>query len=110
MQLADIFRVRSKRTALLQVDKAQATFYEIVISQSDIAQGFIVGAYSTAGHRIKLLLFEPAGRQSWELQEQVRHKAYPSCSQTRDFIFRNLSLRLFLPVVVMVKKSKTLYA
>lgn len=56
---------------MLQIDKAQAAFYEISVSQADIAQGFVVGAYSMAGHRIKLLLFEPAGRQSWELQEQV---------------------------------------
>ena len=61
---------------MLQIDKAQAMYYEIVISQEDIAQGFIVGAYSMAGHRIKLLLFEPAGRQSWELQEQVSTEPY----------------------------------
>ena len=60
---------------MLQIDKAQASFYQISISQADIAKGFIVGAYSMAGHRIKLLLFEAAGRKSWELQEQVRQSS-----------------------------------
>ena len=56
---------------LLQVDKGQAAFYDIMITKEDIDSGFVIGAHSSVGSKFKLLLFEETENGRWEVHHQV---------------------------------------
>lgn len=56
----------------VQVEKAQAAFYELDVPQEQGDCGFIIGASSSTGSKFKLLLFEQRGDDSrWELHTSV---------------------------------------
>ena len=55
----------------MQVDRTAACFYEMMISQRQIDEGFVIAAHSKAGSRLKLLLFERSQDAHWELAVQV---------------------------------------
>ena len=63
----------------VQVDKAQAQFYELEVSQAHIDSGFVIGAHSAVGSKFKLLLFEKLPGGQWELLLQVRLCWQPCC-------------------------------
>ncbi|GAB4822747.1 hypothetical protein N2152v2_009793 [Parachlorella kessleri] len=53
-----------------RVDKQAARFYSLDVSQAHLDAGFIVTAYTSAGSRFKLLLFEQQADNRWELVAQ----------------------------------------
>lgn len=58
--------------------KASVHFYELDVTESDIEEGFLVGAFSPYGSKFKLLLFERTSEDSpWELFLQVRPSVGP---------------------------------
>eukprot|EP00884_Botryococcus_braunii_P022977 jgi/Botrbrau1/9363/Bobra.354_2s0019.1 len=50
-----------------KVDKGNVHFYELEVTQRDIEEGFLVGAFSQVGSKFKLLVFERTGEGPWEL-------------------------------------------
>ena len=62
----------------MQVEKGQAQFYEMEISQEDIEQGFVIGVHSKTGSKFKLLLLEKTGPKQWE----IHHQVHPDLSTT----------------------------
>ena len=56
----------------MQVEKAQAVFYELPVSQEQVDCGFVIGASSSTGSKFKILLFERRGDNApWELHTSV---------------------------------------
>lgn len=54
----------------LQVDKQATRLYSLSLTSEQIEGGLLVSAYSTAGSRFKLVLFEQRGQGQWHLVTQ----------------------------------------
>ena len=64
------------------MEKQQAKFYLLHISQQNIEEGFLIKA-SSAASKFKLLLFESTPEGTWELLAQVLPASHPATSELR---------------------------
>lgn len=61
----------SLRVPFPQVDKQATRLYSLSLTSEQIEGGLLVSAYSTAGSRFKLVLFEKRGSQGhWQMVTQ----------------------------------------